>query len=327
MLLPLSGPHTELGQAMVNAAQLAVFDIAPQNFELIPRDTGTTTVQAVSAAKQALADGAQLVLGPLFASDVSAVRAVVRNADIPMLALSTDVSLAGQGVYIMGFAPAPQIERIVSYAVARGLRRFAALVPANPYGELVSSLFAQAVKNHGAELIATEKVANLAFLAARKDSFDALLLPFGGQELFRLAAALEKEGFDKEKIKILGTGLWDDSFVAEGQPFLLGGWYATAEPNARAKFEEAYGNTYGAPPPRLATLAYDATALAAVLTNQERRFDDASLTNPVGFTGLDGLFRLVPKGYVERGLAVAKIESYGVTIVDPAPTRFIKRGP
>ena len=322
LLVPLTGKGAALGQAMVNAAQLAVFDISAQGFDLMPRDTGVNAVQAMRATKEAIASGAQFIIGPLFASDVAAVRPVVHKASLNMLALSTDVSLAEEGAYVMGFAPAPQVERVVSYAAAQGLHKFAALVPANAYGRLVTKAFERVVKEQGAELVAIEKVDNLAFLATKKESIEALFLPFGGQDLRRIAQQLEKAGFDKEKIKLLGTGLWDEDYLTEGLPFLIGGWFATAETQARGRFINAYQETYGEIPPRLATLAYDATALAAVLAKSGRGFDRDSLSNKTGFAGLDGVFRLKAKGQVERALAVSENTSFGNKIIDPAPTSF-----
>ncbi len=322
LLVPLTGKGAALGRAMVNAAQLAVFDVSAGGFELMPRDTGVNAVQAMRATKAVIASGAQFIIGPLFASDVAAVRPVVHGASLNMLALSTDVSLAEEGAYVMGFAPAPQVERVVAYAAAQGLQKFAALVPSNPYGKLVTKAFEEAVKKQGAELVAIEKVDNLAFLATKKDLIDALFLPFGGQDLRRIVAQLEKAGFDKDKIKLLGTGLWDEDSLTEGLPFLVGGWFATAEPQARGRFINSYQETYGEIPPRLATLAYDATALAAVLAKSGRGFDRKSLSNKTGFAGLDGVFRLKLNGQVERALAISENTSFGNKIIDSAPTSF-----
>lgn len=325
LLVPLSGRNAALGQAMVNAAQLAVFDIAPDGFELLPRDTGINTVQAVRAATGALAAGANFVIGPLFAADVAAVRPVIQKASVNMLALSTDITLAQPGAYVMGFAPAPQVERVVSYAAARGYRQFAALVPSGPYGQLVRETFEKAVAAHGANLIAVERVSNLAYLATQKDSIEVLLLPFGGSQLKNVVQQLEKAGFTQGRIQLLGTGLWDTGFLGIDAPFLRGGWYATAEPEVRERFINMYADTYGDPPPRLATLAYDATALASVLVKTGRGFDETALTNPVGFAGLDGVFRLNAQGQVERGLAISEITETGRRTIHPAPKRFSAR--
>ena len=322
LLLPLSGAHAALGQAMLNAAQLAVFDMAAPNFELMPRDTGSSPESAVNAARDALASGAQLLIGPLFAADVAAVKPVAQEAGVNMLALSTDVSLAQSGAWVMGFAPAPQVERVVAYASKQGASRFAAVIPQGPYGVLVQKAFMESVARHGGAVVAVESSGRVQALAAKRDGIDAVLLPLGGNELRAAASQLAAAGFGAGKPRLLGTGLWDEPHLGQSVPLLAGGWYATAEPEARANFVRNYTATYGQEPLRLATLAYDATALAAVLASRGGRFDTMALTNPSGFAGLDGIFRLTVDGQTERGLAVDEIAATGDRVVDPAPSVF-----
>lgn len=309
---------------MVNAAQLAVFDIGGSGFELMPRDTGGTPENAVIAVRDAIASGAQMVIGPLFAADVAAVKQDLRTHGLPMLALSTDVSLAEPGLYVMGFAPTPQVERVVSYAAAQGARRFAAMIPTGPYGNLVRQAFEESVAKNGGEIVALENEGNIAGLAARRDQIEALLLPFGGSQLRRIAGQLGAAGFTKEQTKLLGTGLWDEPGLAQGQPLLIGGIFAAAEPEARERFMASYKENYGQEPPRLATLAYDATALAVALAHRGE-IDRSLLTSPSGFAGLDGLFRLTAGGQVERGLAVNEVTATGSRVIAPAPATFAGR--
>lgn len=322
LLLPLSGKGAGLGQSMVNAAQLAVFDVAPQGFELMPRDTGSTPEQTARAAKEAKDSGAKIIIGPLFAADVAAVRPVVQDSEVNLLALSTDTSLAQPGLYVMGFAPAPQVDRIVAYAASKGAKRFAALIPQGPYGVLVQRQFEMAVSHEGGTIVAVEGASHISALAQKKNEIDALFLPLAGGELRRVAGQLASVGFNKDRTMLLGTGLWDEASVAAGEPFLEGALYAAPEPEKRAPFIEAYLKNYGQQPPRLATLAYDATALAAVLARSGGRFDRIAITNPSGFAGLDGIFRFAPDGHVERGLAVHALTSSGSKIVDPSPVSF-----
>src|SRR5262249_55665196 len=141
-------------------------------------------------------------------------------------------------------------------------------------------------------------------LAKKRDAFDALFLPEGGAELNLIANQLAIAGFDPHALHLLGTGLWDTPGLARQTSFVTGGWYAAPDPTARQAFGDMYKAAYGQEPPRLATLAYDATALSAVLAKRGAKFDAASLTNPNGFAGLDGIFRLTRQGKVERGLAI-----------------------
>lgn len=325
LIVPLSGKSAALGQAMVNAAQLAVYDSGGAGFELMPRDTSGTPDGALKAYREAVASGANLIIGPLFATEVAAIKPEAHSANIGTLALSTDVSLAEPGVFVMGFAPTPQVERVIGFAARQGARRFAALIPSGPYGQIVNKAFEAAVRQNGGELVASEGVNAIQALATKKDQIDALFLPFGGEQARRLAGQLAAAGFDRSRLMLLGTGLWDEPNTAQGQPFLVGGLYAAAEPDARQRFMEAYKETYGQTPPRLATLAYDATALAAILVKNGAGINSTTLTNPSGFAGLDGLFRLTANGQIERGLAISELTPTGSRMADPAPVRFTER--
>lgn len=330
ILVPLTGKNAALGQAMLNAAQQAVFDVASENFELIPRDTGNNEASAATAARDAVASGAQLLIGPVFAFDVPSVAAVARNNNTNILTLSSDVSLASPGVFVIGFAPAPQVDRVISYASTHGLHHFAALIPANAYGALVGRAFQEAVARHGGTVVdyqtydpARHDSNNaLQILARHRDQIDALFLPEGGDELLQISNQGLAAGFNGRLVHVLGTGLWDVPDLAAHNSFLVGGWYAASDPTARRKFISAYVSAYGQEPPRLVTLAYDATALAASLAKHGSSFNVHDLTNPNGFAGLDGIFRLTPQGLTERGLAINEVTSEGARVVDLSPTSF-----
>ncbi|MDD4615637.1 MAG: penicillin-binding protein activator [Alphaproteobacteria bacterium] len=332
ILLPLSGPHASLGQAMLNAAQQALFDSAEYGFELQPRDTGQKG-GAEEAARQAVTSGAKLIIGPMFATEVPSVKLMAQVNDLMVLPLSTDTSLADKGVFVMGLAPGPQVARVTTFAARHGLKNFAALIPATPYGALVEKVFKETVGQVGGKLVALEifdQSGNLADkvkeLAAHKDEIDALFLPESDLVLGSVAQKLAAAGFDTQRTRLLGTGLWDVPELGRQNSFLVGGWFAAPDPALRRRFISNYTELYNIEPPRLATLAYDATALAAFLAKRGGRYDEASLTNPNGFVGLDGIFRLISSGEVERGMAVAQVSAIGATVIDPAPQSFIKGG-
>jgi ABC-type branched-subunit amino acid transport system substrate-binding protein len=328
ILLPLSGKNATLGQAMLNAAQQAVFDAAEANFELQPRDTANGAEEAAHAA---VADGAKLIIGPLFAADVPAVKLVAQINGLMMLPLSTDTSLADRGVYVMGLAPSAQVERVILYSETRGAHTFAALIPSTPYGTLVGEVFRKIVTHEGEKLVDIEFFdpsghnleSSVKKLAEQRDSIDALFLPESDKDLKVVADQLSAAGFTSARTRILGTGLWDVPDVGRQNPLLVGGWYAAPDPTQRRNFISSYAVAYGSEPPRLATLAYDATALAAVLAKNGGHYDEAALTNPNGFAGLDGIFRLTPSGGVERAMAVNEVTQDGARVVDPAPTSFV----
>jgi branched-chain amino acid transport system substrate-binding protein len=331
LLVPLTGQGAEMGQAMLNAAQLALFDVAGDTFELLPRDTRGTPQGAAAAARDAIASGANLIIGPLFSSSVASVRPVAQQARIPVLAFSNDWTQAGENVWVLGLAPQEQVRRVVGYAQSQGLRRFGALVPRTPYGEAVAISLGDAAARQGGQVVRVERydqnAADLtptvrSLAGAGPAAYDAVMLPEGGQRLLSVAPMLPLYELDPQRVKLLGTGQWDEPTTGR-EPTLVGGWYAAPDPSGRSDFEERYEEFYGARPPRLATLAYDAAALAGRLAQfGAAGFQPDTLTDPSGFRGMDGIFRLLPGGAVERGLAVLEVTPEGPRIVDPAPASF-----
>ncbi len=315
---------------MLNAAQQAVFDSAGANFELQPRDTAAAG-GAEGAARKAITEGATLIIGPLFAADIPPVKRIAQANNLMVLPLSTDTSLAERGVFVMGLAPAAQVQRVLAYASQRGAHRFAALIPLTPYGTLVDDVFRRALAEHGQTLIdvqiydpkGKDLPERVQALARQQNEIDALFLPAGGSDLKKIADHLAAAGFNASRIRIIGTGLWDAPGLGHQIPFLVGGWYAAPDPAQRRTFIASYQAVYGAEPPRLATIAYDATALAAILAKRGIHFDETALTNPNGFAGLDGIFRLRPSGAVERATAVLEVTTSGASVIDTPPTNFL----
>lgn len=331
LLLPLTGPAAGLGQGMLDAALQAVYDVGADQIKLMPHDTGGAPQKAADAARAAIADGARLIIGPLLAADVEAVKPVAQAANVPVLAFSTTAGLAGNGVYLLSFQPRQEIARVVAYAHAHGVNRFAIFAPRTAYGDLATAAMRDAVVANQAQLTVTGSYdPNLSTLGDAAKSFvhqgidyEALLLPDGGARLKALSPYLAYYHVDTDKIHLLGTGLWDDASLAT-EATLLHGWYAAPDPQGRDGFVRHFTDAEGHAPPRLATLAYDATALAAVLAKNPNGpdYSAAALTNPSGFVGLDGVFRLNQDGLVERGLAVLSVERGGPHVIDPAPQTF-----
>ena len=122
LLVPLSGPNAGLGNAILDAAQLALFETGGSQLTLVPRDTrGTPSV--ADAAGSAVGGGAALILGPLLAGEVEAVKPIARDAHVNVIAFSTVTDLAGGNTYLMGFLPRQEVVREVAYARQRGMAR------------------------------------------------------------------------------------------------------------------------------------------------------------------------------------------------------------
>jgi ABC-type branched-subunit amino acid transport system substrate-binding protein len=335
LILPLSaaGNAGLAGQAMRNAADMAVAEFSQPSIQIVVGDDAGNPDTARGAAQQALDQGAQIILGPLFAQSVSAVGQVTRPANIPVIAFSTDTSVASPGVYLLSFLPESDVERIVQYAVSTGKRSFAALTPQNPYGTVVETAFRQDVARHGGRIVAIEQyphdqagMANpVKTIAQSASRADALFIPDGGDVVPDVVRTLVADGMNTKRIQLLGTGLWDDPRIFSA-PALVGGWYAAPGGNGYRSFSERYRKRYGQDPVRTATLAYDAVALVAAIvktrSNPQQRFSEQTLTNPSGFSGIDGLFRFMPDGTNKRGLAVLRVTETGPQVVSPAPHSF-----
>ena len=333
LILPLSGSgNAALAAAsMRNAAEMALAEFNNPNIQLLVKDDGGTAQGATAAAQQAIAEGAEIVIGPLFAVSVSAVGQVVRPRGIPMIAFSTDANVAARGVYLLSFLPEVEVERVVAYAIAQGKRSFAALVPDNAYGSVVQAAFQQAVARGGGRVVALERypldkaamqdpIKRIA-LAAR--GADTIFIPDGADAVPSVVQALAANGVNPRRIQLIGTGLWDDSrMFSETQ--LQGGWFAAPDAAGFRAFANRYRARYGQDPVRTATLAYDAVSLVAALvkTQGPQRFSEEVLTNTSGFAGIDGVFRFRPDGTNQRGLAVLRVTSSGGQVISPPPKSF-----
>jgi branched-chain amino acid transport system substrate-binding protein len=346
LLVPLSGANAELGQGILDAAQLAMFEAGGEKLILVPRDTSGNAAGAASAARAVIGDGVHLILGPLLAPEVEAVKPIAERAHVNVIAFSTVTNLAGGNVYLMGFLPRQEVVREVGYARQRGLARFAALAPNSPYGHLMADALQEVASASGGTVTkvefydpragdaapavrrllpggAEESDAEPPSAPAPAPSFEALLLPEGGTRLKQIAPQIRAATGAAKPVQLLGSGLWDTPDIVS-EPALVGGWFASSSPEARQDFERRFAASYGHNPPRLASLGYDAAALAAVLARGQggEPFSQQAILNPSGFTGIDGSFRFTPKGLVQRGLAVLEVEPQGPIVISPAPQSF-----
>lgn len=354
LLLPLSGQAQKLGRSLQDAAMLALSDkyasLSPAQREqtrvlILPKDTQGTPQGALRAAQEAIKEGAQVFLGPLFGPEVESITPLTQAQRIPVLAFTNNRTLARPGMYVMGFRPEQQIERVLSYAASRGIRTFAALLPDDVYGQIVHQTMQQAAAAHRMTITATvfyprtaqdtkKQLTDILTLSKGTANsktpygFEALLVPEGGDRLNMVVRDMTAVNVSPRKLKLLGSGQWDD----ENTPLssdLYGGWFAGADPRNRKSFQQHFLKNYTYVPDRLASLAYDTTALVATLAyggSPSQAFTSATLTEANGFNGpVDGLFRLLPGGESERGLAILEAAPSLPALVDAAPVQFNAR--
>src|SRR4051794_17846417 len=330
LILPLSaaGNAGVAAQSMKNAAEMALAEFQNPNIQLLIKDDAGNPQGAQQATQQALDEGAEIILGPLFAVSVPAAAQLTRTRGVSMIAFSTDSSVAGRGVYLLSFLPESDVNRIIEYSASTGKRSYAALLPETAYGNVVEASFKQVVARRGGRIVAFEKYGADRATAARTvaqalGQADALFLADDGDAVVGMADALTAAGSNLRNIQLLGTGLWDNPRVF-ASPALQGGLYAAPDPAGFRSFAGRYRAKYGAEPVRTATLAYDAVALVAALARTQggQRFSPEVLTNPSGFAGIDGLFRFRADGSNERGLAVMRVTSSGGQPVAGSPKSF-----
>lgn len=335
LLLPLSagGQAGAAAVSLRNAAELAMSEFSEPDIQILVKDDRGTADGARAAAQSAISEGAELILGPLFADAVRAAGQVARGAGRPVIAFSTDAGAAAPGVYLLSFMPESEVERVVAYAARQGQRSFAALIPNTAYGRVAQAAFQTAVARNGGRIVAMETFdrANAAAQAAKiaavaggaSPQVNAVFIPDSGDSLITVAQALQGAGVDPQKVRMLGTGVWNEARIFS-QAGLQGGWFAAPETAGFNAFAQRYRAKYGSDPTRIATLGYDAVSLAAALvrTQGQQRFSEPVLTNASGFAGADGVFRFNPNGTNERGLAVLEIRNGTAVSVSPAPRQL-----
>src|ERR1043165_2595376 len=337
LILPLSaqGNGAAVAQSMRNAAEMALAEFSNPDIQLLVKDDAGSSAGAQQAAQQALAEGAEIVLGPLFAVSVSAAAQVARARGVPVIAFSTDSTEAAPGVHLLSFLPESDVDRVIGHAIQHGKRSFAALIPDNAYGSVVQAAFQQAVARGGGRVVAMERYpldraqmqGPVQRVAQAARQADTIFIPDGADAVVAAVQMLAQSGVNPRRIQLLGTGLWDDPRIF-AEPNAQGGWFAAPDPAGYRAFSARYKARYGQDPLRPATLAYDAVSLVAALVNTQgpARFSEEVLTNASGFAGIDGVFRFRPDGTNQRGLAVMRVTSSGAQVIAPAPKAFTASG-
>ena len=328
LIAPLTGPHgpSMVGLSLRNAAELAVAAFDNANVTVIVKDDQSSPAGARAAAQAAIAEGAELIVGPLFSANVREAGAVARTAGKPVIGFSTDASVAGRGVYLLSFQVEAYVDRIVDYAAARGKRSMAALIPNTDYGRVAEAAFLAAAARNNVQVMAVERLPSPAAaqkIASLGAQIDALFIPEQAEAMAGLSQALISAGVNGKRVQILGTGVWNDARVLK-LGALQGAWFAAPDNAGFAGFAASYRDKYGADPSRIATLAYDAVALSVALAREQgsERFTERVLQGTSGFSGTDGIFRFRPDGQNERGLSVQMIGDGSTSVISPAPRSF-----
>ena len=347
LLVPLSGEAAPIGKSMVDAATLALYDTylnAPSDeikaqIILMPKNSGNTLKENVAAAKQAVAQGAQFVIGPLFSQSVTTIAPILKEKKIGMISFSNNKAVAAENVYTFGFLPEQQVERMAEYAYLEKMQRVALLAPNDAYGEKVRDTLGEIYLKKGGLVAPSElyapsanniEAAVLRIAAAYNNApedrrFQAIFVADSGNQMKNIVKYLVKSHIDLTKIKLIGTGLMGDNGL-EKIPELQGAWFPNSPVAPYNVFAKRFANTYGYNPVRLASLAYDATSIIAKIAMKGEGINAGALTDPNGFYDTaNGLVRLLPNGKSERKLEVVELHAQGQEVLDSAPKSFVDK--
>lgn len=324
-----------LAKSLRQAAELAISDLDGVKIDLRVYNTGGSPAQAAEAATKAVDAGAKIILGPVFAEAANAAGVAVASRGVSVLSFSNNTDIAGGNVFVLGPTFPNTANRLVSYAAAQGKRRILTVNDQTTAGEIGARAIQTAISRSGASNagqisypFSQQDVTNVAPQIAaqvRSGNVDALFLTADtAGALPLLAQLLPQQGVDPAQTKFIGLTRWDIPPATLALPGLQGGWFALPDPNLNTRFKARYQTAFGSAPHPIAGLAYDGIAAigALVKSGHADALSRGALTQPAGFVGVNGIFRLRPDGTNERGLAVAEIRNNQVVVIDPAPRSF-----
>jgi hypothetical protein len=330
-----AGSDQFLATNLENAARMAIADLNGVQVDLRVYNSGSDAGQAAAVATMAVNDGAKIILGPLYADAANAAGVAVASRNVNVLAFSNNPTIAGGNVFVMGSTFSNTANRLVNYASRRGLTRIGIVYGEDLQGQLGRDAITAAIRTNGVQVAGQSSyplsqqgilgAAQNAAAALNAAGADAVFLTAGvNADLPILATALPDAGINPINTQYLGLTRWDAAPQALSLPGLQGGVFALPDPGMVANFESRYAAVYGATPHPLAGLAYDGIAAigALVASGDANALTKSALTTPQGFQGTNGIFRFLPNGLSERGLAVAQIRNNQVVIVEPAPRSF-----
>lgn len=339
VLLPFSSTNSAArsqAEGVMEGVEAALFNAGLNNVVLLPKDTQGVPAFAETAAQEAVDEGADIILGPLFNHNVSTVNAIAASRQIPVLSFGTDPRVSGNGAYLVSVPAEEEVSRIVDWASLHGVTQFAMFGPDNAYGRRIRTALEREALWRGARVIETvyytpgdlaptEDAKVLAATVREADKYSpgqvAVLIPDRGNQLRAVAPLLQYYDVNINSVKLLGTGLWNDPDVWR-EPTLAGGVFPAPAPETLSRYDAQHKRYYGEDPASLSSLGYDAGLMALAMIASET-VSRASIERPDGFLGANGLFRFRSDGTPERSLAVMQVQSDGtVRTVDPAKRSF-----
>jgi hypothetical protein len=339
LLIPSGSGQSQdelFGQNLENAARLAMADLSGVNIDLRVYRTGGSPAQASALARQAVDEGAQVILGPFYSEEANSAGVAVANSGVNVLAFSNNAAIAGGNVFVLGQTFDNTARRLAGYAVRNGRSKVLIVHDRNVAGEVGKAAIERGVANAGGSVVGVTsyefsqngivQAASGIVNTARSSGATALFLTADtAGALPLLSQLLVDNGIDKGTTQFIGLTRWDIPPATLALPGVQGGWFAMPDPGLSAQFRARYEGAYGSQPVPVAALAYDGIAAIGALANRAKDgapLGKGDLTQSAGFAGVSGIFRLLPNGTNERGLAVATIRANQVVVIDAAPRSF-----
>lgn len=324
------------GANLENAARLAMNDLSGVNIDLRVYKTGGSPAQAAALAKQAVDEGAQVILGPFYSEEANAAGVAVANSGVNVLAFSNNAAIAGGNVFVLGQTFDSTAKRLAGYAVRNGKSKILIVHDRNVAGEAGKSAIERGVASAGGSVVGVTsyefsqngivQAASGIVGTAKSSGATALFLTADtAGALPLLSQLLVDNGIDRNTTQFIGLTRWDIPPATLALPGVQGGWFAMPDPGLNAQFRARYEGAYGSQPVPVAGLAYDGIAAIGALANRAKGgapLSKGDLTQSAGFAGVSGIFRLLPNGTNERGLAIATIRANQVVVIDAAPRSF-----
>jgi len=324
-----------IARSLENAARLAISDLDGVQIDLRVYQTSGNSEIAAQMAKEAVSDGAKIILGPLFAQSANAVGVAVANRNVNVLSFSNNTEIAGGNVYVLGNTFQNTANRVLSHSVANGPTRVMIVREQNVAGEVGASAIRSAAARAGASVVGetsfefsqngvVQAIPEIASTARSSGANTMFFTSDAAGALPLLTQLLPENRIAPPQFKFVGLTRWDVPATTLALPGVQGGRFALPDPGLSAAFNGRYQAAFGESVHPLGGLAYDGIAAIGALVSQGNSdaLTGAALTQPAGFAGVNGVFRLLPNGTNERGLAIAEIQENQVVVIDPAPRSF-----
>ncbi|TBX28753.1 ABC transporter substrate-binding protein [Roseovarius sp. JS7-11] len=322
-----------VARSLENAARLAASEFEGVELEITVYNTAADPAQAATVARQAIQQGARVIVGPLRSDAAAAVGVAVSNSNVAVLSFSNNTEIAGGNVFVLGHTFDNTAARIASYAARQGRNRIVILHAQNLAGEVARDAVQRAVASTGGTVAGVvsyefsqqgvvQALPEVMSTIRSSDATGLVITAEASAALPLFAQLLPENGLDTEEVRVMGLTRWDVPSQTLELSGLQGGWFALPDPDANAAFGARYTAAYGDAPHVLAPIAYDAMRAIAETAAEAGAIGVAELTASSGFAGANGVFRLRADGTVERAMAIATVLENQVSIIDPAPGRL-----